>query len=237
MNGDAVSLEEETEESKTILKDALSSKTLKIHDQDFGFVKATDRIIIIGAAGQGKSVTMHYIAEGLHARGAKINMLAPRKVMLLKHQGKLPAWIEVIPYKYPHLESGAMTMYDDAQLRSSAREWYSKKHVDFNKILSLARHKHAGIMITTQETSEIDRAILPKVNYLIIKKPGIFGASMDRPEVRKISMAVRQKYEKEIEGRGLDPRQYNYVISDTWEGWVGPTGTPTYWSSELGDWT
>ena len=78
-------------------------KSAHIIDQDFGMIKGTSRVIIIGAAGTGKSVTMHYIAEGLHAQGVKINMLAPDAIRKLKKEGKLPEWLNLINYRYPKL--------------------------------------------------------------------------------------------------------------------------------------
>lgn len=212
---------------------------MKLLDQDFGFIKPVDRCMIIGAAGTGKSVTMHYIAEGLHAKGAKINMLAPTKIMQLKKEGKLPEWLNLINYKWPKFEADAMTLYDDAQLQSYAREYYERRHFNFNKILSVARHHHAGIIITTQQTNEIDRGIIPKLNYMICKEPNLFAVKMDRPELRKFEEEVHKHFQSDVIGENLDPQQYSYVIKlvgASREGFVGPTGLPSYWTNELGDW-
>ncbi len=215
------------------------NKGLKIKDQDFGFLKPTSRVVIIGAAGSGKSVTMHYIAEGLHAQGTKVNMLAPHKIFELKKQGKLPSWLHLVNYKYPVFEPNTLTLYDDAQLRSFAREFYKHQNITLIKILSTARHKKAGIIITTQATREIDADIFGHMDYLIVKQPNMFQVMMDRPEFRKLEMKVFELYDKEIIGKDLNPQEYSYVVSTsgaTWEGFVGPTGIPKYWCPELGDW-
>lgn len=214
----------------------MTSETFKVKHENFDFIKPQDRIMILGAAGQGKTVCMFHIAELLHNKNVKVNWLAPRIAFKLKEQGKIPEWINLIPLRYGKFEGGCMTLYDDAALGAYAREFFKRRNIDFNKLLITARHRKSGIIITTQETGDIDNKILPKCNYVIFKKPGRFAVQMERPAVRKISNNVREMFENEIETRSLDSRKYCYVLSDTWEGWVGSIDPPEWFTPEIGDW-
>ena len=208
----------------------------KVKHTNFTFIKPTDRCIIVGAAGQGKTVSAFNIIDMLHVKGWKVNWLCPIKAFRLKKEGKIPEWFTLIHMKYIKFEAGAMSLYDDAAVGSNIREWYTKRNINFNKLLVTARHRKSGIIITTQETNDIDSKILPKCNYVIFKKPGRFAAAMERPAVRKISEKVRADFETSVESKGLNPQEYAFVISDTWEGWVGPIHPPEWFSPEIGDW-
>ena len=84
-------------DSEPILKHEV---LLRVREKNFNFIKSTDRIMILGAAGQGKTVTMFNIAQLLHERGVKINWLAPRKAFKFKKQGKIPEYIHLIHMRY-----------------------------------------------------------------------------------------------------------------------------------------
>ena len=129
-----------------------------------------------------------------------------------------------------------MTLFDDAQLKTHARESMKQKNIELIKVLSVARHKHAGIIFNTQQGAQIDRGTIGYAHYVIFKQPGLFMSQLERPEFRKLSIHINDMFNREITAKGLDPRQYSYVVSDMREGFVGPTGLPSYWSKELGDW-
>lgn len=195
---------------------------------NFNFItnKKDARILIIGTDGSGKTVTMYFLAEQYHKKGVKIYAIVPTKVA--KH---LPKWIKQIGYR---IMPNAITLWDDAQLRAHAREWH--KNITLDKIVTLARHRRSGLILTTQETFRLDRNLIARFHFIIFKKPSIFAAKMERPEIRKITQQVRDEFEKLEEDPQIDFRQYSYVVSDLYEGFVGPTGLPTFWKNEIGDW-
>ena len=108
--------------------------------------------------------------------------------------------------------------------------------VDIDQIISMSRHRKATLIYTTQETFRVDKNIIGDMDMLTIKKPSIFGAKFERQQLKNIMEDVREKYEKEIEAKGKDSRKYNYIMSDAYEGFVGPQGLPSYWTTALGDW-
>jgi len=194
---------------------------------DFITDKKDARILIIGTDGSGKTVTMYHLAEKFHENNVKIYAIVPTKVA--KH---LPKWITPIGYKMP---PNAMTLFDDAQLKAHAREWH--KNITLDKVVTMARHRKAGVVVTTQETFRIDRNLIARFHFIIFKKPSIFGAKMERPEIRKLTQQVRDMFDElEESDPTLDSRQYSYVVCDMYEGFVGPTELPSFWKTEIGDW-
>ena len=77
----------------------------KVKHVDFTFIKPTDRVIIVGAAGQGKTVSAFNIIDMLHGKGWKVNWLCPIKVFKLKKEGKIPEWFTLIHMKYIKFEA------------------------------------------------------------------------------------------------------------------------------------
>jgi len=122
------------------------------------------------------------------------------------------------------------------QLQAHAREHWKRKNINYAKIMTVARHRHAGVILTTQQGADIDRKLLAKGHAIFFKKPSYLGAETERPFLRDLSRAVRQMYEEDIEAKGLDYQEYTYVFSDYYRGWVGPTGLASYWTTALGDW-
>ena len=204
--------------------------------KDFNFIlkKKDARVFILGADGSGKTVLMHYLAEKYHENSVPVKFLAPTKLMTGKRI--TPDWMEMQHWKYPKFDRNKMHLLDDAQLQAHSREHWKKKNINYAKIMSVARHRHAGIIITTQQGADIDRKLLAKGHAIFFKKPSYLGAETERPFLQKLSRLVRDSYEKDIEAKGLDYQEYTYVISDYYRGWVGPTGLPSYWTTELGDW-
>ena len=131
------------------------------------------------------------------------------------------------------MEKDAVTLYDDAQLRTHAREFYKHRNVTLDKIVSMSRHGKRTLIMTTQQSYRVDKNVIGDVDMLIIKKPSVFQKSMERPWLRETIELVSKYYEEE---HPEDYQQYSYVISDTYIGFVGPQGLPTYWKTELGDW-
>jgi len=66
----------------------LESQKLEVRHENFEFITATDRVIIVGAAGQGKTVSAFNIIDMLHTRGENVNWLCPLKAFDLKKQKK-----------------------------------------------------------------------------------------------------------------------------------------------------
>ena len=193
-------------------------------------------IIIVGHRGSGKTVTAHYILEQFHHKGRKCKFWAPSKIM--RNPGKYfkggkPKWLELQHMRYPTISPGTVHLLDDVQLKHHAREWH--KNVTIDKIISMSRHKKATLIYTTQETFRVDKNIIGDMDVLIVKKPSIFGAKFERGELRKMMEDIRVKFEK-LEASGKDARQYSFIMSDAYVGFVGPQELPSYWTSELGDW-
>ena len=210
----------------------------KILYENFDFIKATNQCLIVGGAGQGKTVLAVDIINRLHEKDEKIIWFCPMKCFDLQKQGKIPQWIKLVHMKYYKFQPGFMHLFDDAAVSAHVREWYKKYNINLVKILGTARHKKAGVVVTAQESADIDAKILPKTHYVIFKKPNRFAAEMERPVMRDISMNVRQWFKEDIISQGLDSRKYAYVIAtdDDWEGWVGPVDPPEWFSPEIGDW-
>ena len=193
-------------------------------------------IVIIGHRGSGKTVTAHYTLEQFHLKGRKCKFWAPSKIMREPNKyfkGGKPKWLELQHMRYPTISPNTVHLLDDVQLKHHAREWH--KNVEIDKIVSMSRHREATLIYTTQETFRVDKNIIGDMDMLIVKKPSIFGAKFERGELRKMMAEIREKYEK-LEKEGKDARQYSFVMADAYEGFVGPQGLPSYWTTKLGDW-
>ena len=200
---------------------------------DFILKKSDARILILGSDGSGKTVLMHYLAEQYHNKGVPVKFLAPHKVMAQK---LTPSWMEVQNWKWGNFDKNKMHLLDDTQLQAHAREHYMKRNISIVKIMTVARHKKAGVIVTTQQGADIDRKLIAKCHAVFFKKPSWLGAETERSFLRELSRMVRKLYEQDITSKGLDPQQYTYCISEYYQGWVGPNGLPSGWKTELGDW-
>jgi len=224
--------EEETEQ-----KMALTEGTIR---KDFSFLlkKKDIRILILGADGSGKTVLGHMLLEQFHEAGVPCTMWAP--VTIAKKPEKYfegdVSWLNIQNWKWPKMERSTMHLIDDTQLQAHAREHWKKRNINYAKIMTVARHKHAGVIITTQQGADIDKKLLSKAHVILFKKPSFLGAETERPFLQKISREVRALYKSDIESKGWNPQEYTYVISDMYIGWVGPNGFSGYWTTELGDW-
>ena len=232
-------VEEEAEE-----EESSETKTLKQGKGDirpnFNFLlkKKDIRILILGADGSGKTVLGHNLLEQFHNAGVPCSFWAP--VTISKHPEKYfkgdMKWLNIQNWKWPKLERNTMHLIDDTQLQAHAREHWKKRNINYAKIMTVARHKHAGVIITTQQGADIDKKLLAKAHVILFKKPTFLGAETERPFLKEISKDVRLLYKRDIESKGLNPQEYTYVISDLYMGWVGPNGFSSYWTTELGDW-
>ena len=200
---------------------------------DFILKKKDARILILGSDGSGKTVLMHYLAEQYHLKDVPIKFLAPSKVIQMK---VTPPWMKVQNWKWANFDKNTMHLLDDTQLQAHAREHFKKRNITYAKIMTVARHKKAGVIVTTQQGADIDKNLLAKCHAVFFKKPSFLGAETERPFLKELSRNVRELYKRDIEAKGLDPQEYTYVISDFYQGWVGPNGLPEYWTTELGDW-
>ena len=207
-------------------------------------------IVIIGHRGSGKTATAHYILEQSHKQGRKCRFWAPLKMLREpdkyfknakpKQVGtsmipivQVMGWLDLQHMRYPNIIPNTVHLLDDVQLRHHAREWH--KNVTIDKIISMSRHEKATLIYTTQETFRVDKNIIGDMDMLIVKKPSIFGAKFERGEIKKLMETIRNEFIK-LEKEGKDARQYSFIMSDAYEGFVGPQGLPSYWTSELGDW-
>ena len=203
---------------------------------DFLTRKKDIRLIILGSDGSGKTVLAHFLAEDFHNKGVPVTFWAPGTMMRNPKKYGIPEWMELQNWKWPKFKRNTMHLIDDTQLQVHAREHWKKKNINYAKIMTIARHKHAGVILTTQQGADIDKKLLAKGHAILFKKPSFLGAHTERPFLRDISMNVREIYERDIESKNLESNEYTYVISDYYRGWVGPQGLPTYWTTELGDW-
>jgi len=220
------------------IEKAEEGKLPSVKTKDFKFlIKKKDiRILILGADDSGKTVLAHFLLERFHEAGVKCCFLAPSTIMRNPKKYGIPPWLEMQNWKWPKFKRNVMYLIDDTQLQAHAREFWKKKNINYAKIMTVARHRHAGVIITTQQGADIDKKLLAKAHVVLFKKPTWLGAETERPFLRDISKEVRKIYERDIEDQDLDPQQYTYVISDLYMGWIGPQGLPTYWKTELGDW-
>ena len=125
---------------------------------DFILKKKDARIFILGADGSGKTVLMHYLAEKYHENGVKVKFLAPTKIMTGKKI--TPEWMELQHWKWPNFDRNTIHLLDDAQLQAHSREHWKQKNINYAKIMTTARHLHAGMIITTQQGADIDLSLI-----------------------------------------------------------------------------
>ena len=187
-------------------------------------------MMLIGTDGSGKTVTMHYLAEKYHEAKVDVSYLAPAKLLRRK---VTPKWMKLQNWKYAKFLPDTMHLLDDAQLRLHAREHSQRKNIIYDKILTVARHRKAGVIVTTQETHRIDRNMISRLHFLMSKKPSLFAQYIERPFMRGIIEAIKRAYK---EANFKNPQEYTYVIGEEYTGFVGPTGLPKHWKKELGDW-
>lgn len=205
---------------------------LLIREDFSGLIRHPSVVLITGGRGAGKSVLAHRIAVWMHGRGCETAFLCPRS---LKEKAVLPDWMQLINYRYPKIPPGKVVIFDDAQLRSHAREWMKRKNIQFDKLISLSRHRKSTLLLSTQETYRLDRNVVGSVDVWLHKKPSLLGSRMERREVKDMTKIASEAF-KDLEREGLNPLKYAYCIHDTYLGFVGPYDEPSYWCEEISEW-
>lgn len=209
------------------------STEVRIREDFRGLIRHPSVILITGGKGSGKSVIAHKLAEDLHNKGHKVVFLCPKKIR--EKMEKDAPWIQLESYRKRIFPGNSVIIFDDAQLKSHAREWYKRTNIRFDKLISLSRHKKSTLLLATQETYRLDRNIVGSVDLWLHKKPSLLGARMERREVRDITKTVAEEFH-DLEDEGKDPLKYIYCIHDTYMGFIGPYDPPSYWSEEISEW-
>jgi predicted ATPase len=200
---------------------------------NFEWLQHPSVIIIIGGRGSGKTATAFSILDMFHERGIETHILGHPKLKQLQKEDKIPEFHHLIGRQIP---AGAI-LIDDAQLTAHAREWH--RNIALDKLVTVSRHKNASLIYTTQQTVHLDRNIVAEVDCIIFKQPSLMAPHTERPFIQKMMQVVEKQYSAFIEKHpDEDIRAYSYCLSNKprYEGFVGPTKLPAYWSEELSTW-
>lgn len=156
-------------------------------------------------------------------------MIGPQRLKKL-----VPSWLEVHGRQLPPNHA---VLIDDAQLLAHAREGW--KSVNLDKAMSMSRHRETTIIYSTQVAGGIDVNIIRRSDVSVFKQPPLMSEYVERREVRKLMDSIDAQFLKlQKEDPSANLQQYSWVISNKprFEGMVGPTPLPSYWSEELSKW-
>jgi len=121
-------------------------------------------------------------------------------------------------------------LLSDAHLSLYAREWGTDFNKTMDKLITISRHKDIDFILSTQETSRLDKNIITAVDAVIFKEPSLLASEFERPEVRKLVEEANEVFKPLGKKEKLETA---YAITQTGRHVVTDIHLPFYWSNEL----
>ena len=149
----------------------------------WGLRKPNSVTVIVGAPGEGKTVTGYLLCDYL--RGDR-----PVFTPMTERNGRPEAY-KPIPKEFPK-EGDYVVFYTDASTGYHAREFMSPKNIDFSKIMALRRHDNVDVVVDLQNSGDLDMVFLRALDCLILKAPSLLQVDVERPAVRNKYMEAEE---------------------------------------------
>lgn len=194
-------------------------------------IPKTGLCLIAGGIGSGKSCLAYGILEYMHIR-------YPRRQIAVfgfpeDKVKTLPGWI--IPLYDDEFPDGSVVLIDEAYIQFHSRESMSERSKFIDLFSGLVRQKDIFGIFISQTFRKLDIGILSSAQLILIKKPPLLQAKMDRSETRKI-LTEALEYFKQATKKGYDPHKCVYAISNE-KDFIGfilnSNFPPTFWSEKL----
>lgn len=194
-------------------------------------IPKTGLCIIAGGIGSGKSCLAYGMLEYIHTRypNRKIGVFGfPEDKIKI-----LPSWIT--PIYDNEFPDGSVVLVDEAYIQFHSRESMSERSKFIDLFSGLVRQKDIFGIFISQTFRKLDIGILSSAQLVLIKKPPLLQAKMDRSEIRQILLEALN-YFTEASKKGYDPHKCVYVISNE-KDYIGfiinSNFPPTFWSENL----
>jgi len=195
----------------------MEDKWLEIVNPDEGLY------LLLGRKRYGKSVLGYYLLELLHKEIGKdcyVYGLPEEKTHLL------PDFIT--PIYNLDLPEGSIILFDEAYISFHARSPLSSINKAMDTLSGLVGQKGILGLFVSQQSRKLDVGVISAADGLFFKMPSMLQAKFERPEIRRLSESVYEKF-KSIDD---NKKVYTYVMTDDFEGFV-TNPTPTFWTEEL----
>jgi hypothetical protein len=135
-------------------------------------------VVIIGDVRQGKTATACSIIDA-YKGDATPYVVAQRGVY-----ENYPDFFKRIDPGSTFVPNDAIYFTDDAHLFAHARDWMRGTSRHWEILAKERHHLNTSFILTTQQSSVVDRNLLNNISALIIKKPSFTQARFDRGEIR-----------------------------------------------------
>ena len=179
--------------------------------------------LILGRKRYGKSVLGYYLLEILYEKTGKdcyVYGLPEEKTHLL------PEFIT--PIYNLDLPERSIILFDEAYISFHARGSLSSINKAMDTLSGLVGQKSILALFITQQSRKLDVGVISAADGLFFKMPSMLQAKFERPEIRRLSESVYEKF-KDIDG---NKKIYTYVMTDDFEGFV-TNPKPTFWTEGL----
>jgi len=177
------------------------------------FLKALENqslvVIIVGRRGSGKTSLSMRMAENLFTKEKDLSFIGFPKSRLL------PYWINTIG-DIEKVKNKSFVFVDEAGIEFGSRDPMARKNKEIGKLLQISRHKDLSLFFVSQNSSNIDRAVIRHADVILLKEGSILQHKMERPEFKSLYKDANLHFD-EIND---DKKSYVYVISDYFEGLV-----------------
>jgi hypothetical protein len=196
---------------------------LKNNDIWFEIIQPQSLNIILGRKRYGKSCLGYFILEMLHREQGMdcyVYGLPEEKTHLL------PDFIT--PIYDLNLPEESAILLDEAYISFHARSAMSSTNKMMDTLAGLVGQKEIIALFITQQSRKLDIGIVSAADTLLFKMPSMLQAKFERPEIRRLSESVYEKF-KDVDG---NKKIYTYVMTDDFEGFV-TNPKPTFWTEEL----
>ena len=188
-------------------------------------------ILIAGGIGSGKSTLAYAILEYKHLINFKREIYVygfPKEKIKL-----LPSWIK--PIDTIEFPDNSIVLVDEAYIQFHSRTSGSKENKFIDLFSGLVRQKNILGIFISQTFRKLDIGILTSAQLVLIKKPPLLQAKMDRSEIRTILSEVIKEYQNAKE-QGFDPHKCVYTISNDYD-YMGmiynSNGLPSFWTESI----
>lgn len=184
-------------------------------------------ILIAGGIGAGKSCLAYGIVEEHHLADPAREVFA----FNFPHQKAhlLPDWMTVTyDEEFP---DGSLVIADEAYFAFFAKDHSNELNRFMEKFAGLARQKGILTLFITQATRKLTIAQVAGAQALLVKRPDIMMAKLDRAELRSTMQDALGEFRK-LDDAGME--RATYAVTLRHEGLMEDTNSPpSFWSEDL----